>query len=130
MYAQVIPFDVQSDQLRKQISAELHTLHGSRHPHIVAYYASFLQVRLLSKECPSQFGSNNALYVRALCLNTCLLFAVLLSLISCNAHSTTSTSRPHINCSNLTRHLSRAKGLLLRCHPTLHTNSRFALQLN
>ena len=42
---QVIPFDVQSEQLRKQISAELHTLHGSRHPHIVAYYTSFLQVR-------------------------------------------------------------------------------------
>ncbi len=40
----MIPFDVQSDQLRKQISAELHTLHGSRHQHIVAYYASFLQV--------------------------------------------------------------------------------------
>ena len=40
---QVIQFDVRSDQLRKQISRELHTLHGSRHPHIVAYYQSFLQ---------------------------------------------------------------------------------------
>ena len=40
---QVIQFDVRSEQLRKQISRELNTLHGSRHPHIVAYHQSFLE---------------------------------------------------------------------------------------
>ena len=41
---QVIQFDVRSEQLRKQISRELRTLHGSRHPNIVTYHQSFLQV--------------------------------------------------------------------------------------
>ena len=41
---QVIPFDVRSEVLRKQISRELRTLAGSRHPNIVAYYQSFLEV--------------------------------------------------------------------------------------
>lgn len=42
-YVQVIQFDVRSEQLRKQISRELRTLHGSRHPNIVRYHQSFLQ---------------------------------------------------------------------------------------
>lgn len=31
----VIPFDVQSDTIRKQVMNELRTLYGASHPHIV-----------------------------------------------------------------------------------------------
>eukprot|EP00873_Tetraselmis_striata_P006933 jgi/Tetstr1/427197/TSEL_017385.t1 len=37
----VIQFDVQSDQLRKQITQELRTLHSAANPWVVRYYQSF-----------------------------------------------------------------------------------------
>ena len=37
----VINFDVNSEQLRKQVIMELKTLYGAQHPHIVQYHQSY-----------------------------------------------------------------------------------------
>lgn len=37
----VIQFDVSSDVVRKQVTTELRTLYGARHPHVVRYYQAF-----------------------------------------------------------------------------------------
>mmetsp|Transcript_8064 Transcript_8064/g.23104 ORF Transcript_8064/g.23104 Transcript_8064/m.23104 type:complete len:395 (-) Transcript_8064:110-1294(-) len=39
----VIQFDVQSDQLRKQITQELRMLHSTNNPYVVRYYQSFFE---------------------------------------------------------------------------------------
>ena len=39
----VIQFDVQSDQLRKQITGELRMLHSTNNPYVVRYYQSFFE---------------------------------------------------------------------------------------
>ena len=111
MRAQVIPFDVQSDQLRKQISAELHTLHGSRHPHIVAYYASFLQVRLLREHVTGQCSIENSSVVGACCAKTCLLDALSLSsmLLQCGLNNM-DIPEPRTNESGVKCHITQAQG--------------------